>query len=59
LAVELLKKCTPLWHEAQFNLEVKMLKKLKTPHCMFGALLEVEMLKKYEKVNAIVSQSTF
>ena len=36
-----------------------MLKKLKTPHCMFGALLEVEMLKKYEKVNAIVSQSTF
>ena len=39
LEVEMLKKCTPLWREAHF--EVKMLKA-----DMFGPLLEVEMLKK-------------
>ena len=35
----MLKKCTPLWREAHF--EVKMLK-----HIMLGALSEVELLKK-------------
>ena len=39
LEVEMLKKCTPLWHEAHF--QVKMHK-----HTMFGPLLAVEMSKK-------------
>ena len=39
LEVEMLKKCTPLWREAHF--EVKMYK-----HTIVGPLLEVEMSKK-------------
>jgi hypothetical protein len=40
LEVEMWKKCTPLWHEAHF--EVKMYK-----HFSFGALLEVAMSNKF------------
>ena len=40
LEVEMSKKCTPLWHEAHF--EVKMYK----THTMLGPFLEVEMSKK-------------
>ena len=40
LEVEMLKKCTPLWREAHF--EVKMYK----THIRFRPLLEVEMSKK-------------
>ena len=40
LALEMLKKCTPLWREAHF--QVKMYK----AHHVAGPLLEVEMLKK-------------
>ena len=40
LEVEMSKKCTLLWREARF--EINMLKKIN----MFGPLLEVEMLKK-------------
>ena len=47
--VELSKKCTPLWREADF--EVKMYK-----HTMLGALLEVE---NDEQVHAVVARSTF
>ena len=36
-----MKNCTPLWREAHF--QVKM---YKAPHVMFGALLEVALLKK-------------
>ena len=49
LAVEMLKKCTPLWREAHF--QVKM---YKTPHvrATFGG-------SDVEKVHAVVAQSTF
>ena len=49
LAVEMSKKCTPLWREAHF--EVKM---YKTPHvrATFGGL-------DVEKVHAVVARSTF
>ena len=49
LEVRMLKKCTPLWHEAHF--EVKM---YKTPHvrATFGG-------SDVEKVHAVVARSTF
>ena len=49
LAVEMLKKCTPLWREAHF--QVKM---FKTPHvrATFGG-------SDVEKVHAVVARSTF
>ena len=49
LAVEMSKKCTPLWHEAHF--QVKM---YKTPHvrATFGSW-------DVEKVHAVVARSTF
>ena len=49
LAVEMLKKCTPLWHEAHF--QVKM---LKTPgvRTTFGG-------SDVEKVHAVLARSTF
>ena len=49
LAVEMSKKCTPLWREAHF--EVKM---YKTPQCRttFGS-------SDVEKVHAVVARSTF
>ena len=49
LAVEMLKKCTPLWHEAHF--QVKM---YKTPHvrATFGG-------SDVEKVHAVVARRTF
>jgi len=51
------KKCTPLWHEAHFEVKMykapharstwKCISKSKcTKHLMLGALLEVELLKK-------------
>ena len=43
LAVEMLKKCTPLWREAHF--QVKMYK-TRSKHHMFAPLLEVQMSKK-------------
>ena len=49
LEVEMLKKCTPLWREAHF--QVKM---YKTPQCRtpFGSC-------DVEKVHAVVARSTF
>ena len=45
LEVEMSKKCTPLWREANF--EVKC-----TKHTRFGALLEVEMWKSARRCGA-------
>ena len=39
LEVQMSKKCTPLWHEAHFELKC-------TKHLSFGRLLEVQMSKK-------------
>jgi len=39
LAVEMSKKCTPLWHEANFEVKI-------TKNTTFGPLLAVEMSKK-------------
>ena len=49
LAVEMSKKCTPLWREAHFQV------KKCTKHLSVGRLLEVEM----SKVHAVVARSTF
>ena len=50
LAVEMSKKCTPLWREA--HLEVKMLKKKLGVRTTFGG-------SDVEKVHAVVARSTF
>ena len=51
LALEMSKKCTPLWREAHF--EVKM---LKTPG--FGPLLEVQMSLRFTTLHYIALHST-
>ena len=50
LEVEMLKKCTPLWREAHF--QVKMLKKTPGVRTTFGSC-------DVEKVHALVARSTF
>ena len=50
LAVEMSKKCTPLWREA--HLEVKILKTLGVRTTFFGG-------SDLEKVHAVVARSTF